>query len=106
MDNLDRSYKLLKRSTGLFTFTLLMVIIGKPLLIYLKLNALADFLIGIPILLSGGISFVGLIYALKGSQFGQRNPKKRFLALFGNLIFAALILSILISVFLDFKKLL
>ncbi len=104
-DYLDVSYKYVKLSSKLFLFSILFVLLVKPLLEKTSFKSLSDLFIAIPIFASGIISSIGFVYAIKGSQFGQRNPKKRFFALFGNLMFSLFLLILIIAIFSDFKKL-
>lgn len=96
-DNLDVSYKIVKLSSVLFAFSILYILVVKPILERTSFNGLNDFFVGLPVLASGVMSIIGFFYALRGSQYGQRNPKKRFFGLFGNLLFALLLIMIIIS---------
>ncbi len=96
MDNLDRAYKIVKLSSSLVAFSLLYVIFIRPFLAETIFQGLNDFFIAVPILASGAISCVGFVFALIGSQYGQRNAKKRFFGLFGNLVFALILIALLV----------
>ena len=105
MDNLDRSYKIVKRSSALFLFSLLVLIVINPILqetFSFKLGPL--FIVG-PIIAGGVMSIFGLYLALVGSQYGQRNPKKRFYGLYGNLLFTLVIVLLIYVVIVDMPTL-
>ena len=101
MDNLDRSYRIVKRSSGLFLFSILYLWIVKPVLTGTAFEVLNDFLVAIPILVAGTMSIVGFVYAMRGSQYGKRNPRKRFFALFGNFMFSLIIVALFVAIIYD-----
>lgn len=101
-DYLDVSYKNVKLSSSLFAFSILFMLLVKPMLERTSFKSLNDLFIAIPILASGVISIIGFIYALKGSQYGKRNPKKRFFGLFGNFIFGFILIMLIIAIVSDF----
>lgn len=101
-DYLDVSYKYVKLATGLFIFSILFIVIAKPLIVKTRLSTLGDLCIALPILASGVIGIIGFIYGLKGSQYGKRNPRKRFFGLFGNFIFGFILILLIIAIVTDF----
>lgn len=102
-DRLDQSYKILKLSCSLFAVTLVATLFKRTF--SESLQELVDLFIAIPILVASVISTKGLYLAIRGSQYGQRNAKKRFFALFGNLMFVAIIAGMIIMIFKDIQQL-
>jgi len=103
-DYLDVSYKNVKLSSGLFAFSILFIWLVKPVLEGTSFKSLGDLFIAVPVLISGVLSSIGFVYALKGSQYGQRNPKKRFFGLFGNFIFAFILIALIMAIVSDFRS--
>lgn len=89
IDNLDKAYKIVKRSSliwaGIIVLSAVVTLLSRFSGLFLVL--------GLPVFVGffyvGITSSVGCFYAFKGSQFDRRNPKKRFFGLFGNLLFVA-----------------
>ena len=102
-DNIDLSYKILKQSSRLFAIGLVAVLF-KPVFGQF-IQSLVDYVVAIPILISGIISIRGFYLAIKGSQNGKHNFKKRYFALFGNLFFSLIIVLLIISIATDLKNL-
>ena len=103
-DNLDIAYRNVKLSTTLFVISILSTWLIKPLLVGSVFSIIGDLLSAGPMLAAGVISSVGFVYALKGSQYGKRNPKKRFFGLFGNFIFAFILIALIVVIISDFKR--
>jgi len=103
MDNLDKSYKIFKQSSMLFTIGIL-AILFKPVF-GKSVETILDLFIALPIFIAGISSIKGFFLAVKGSQFGQKNPRKRYFALVGNFIFASIILLFIVAIIFDISKL-
>ena len=103
-DYLDKAYRNVKWSTRLFTFSLLYIMLLKPITDATVFAGIGNFLSSVPLLSTGVISAIGFIYALMGSQYGQRNAKKRFFGLFGNLCFVLFFVFMIVAIVLDIGK--
>lgn len=106
MDNLDRAYKIVKRSSLLWVVMVLLLLLGSVMTKWLVLMIGLGLVVVLLFFYMGVLSMVGVFYAMKGSQYNMPNPKKRFFGLFGNLLFVVLFLISILTLIEDILQLL
>jgi hypothetical protein len=100
-DYLDIAYRNVKWASGLFAFVLIYMMFLLGLVSHSPLRELSSFFIAIPVVTAGIMATIGLVYAIKGSQYGQRNAKKRFFGLYGNALFSFILIALIVSIIKD-----
>lgn len=105
IEYLKKSLKIYKIYFGLFVFSLLMTVLGRP---FLKINypELYDLFVGLPMLSVFILAPIGLYYSWKSYKRKEGLSLTRFKYFIGHLFFCLLILAFIVVMINDLKKLL